>query len=123
MGSVSMDVIDRAYDRACCELSDILDHPKFDKQDVEFMGAFVDILKDIDKMDKSQDMGYSQMGGYSRGRMYPMMYNRGSSYRGGYSRDESKEHMLDELSRVMDMAVDEKDRKAISRLMEQMENN
>ena len=42
--------------------------------------------------------------------------------RDGYSRDESKEMMLDKLQEAIDMAVDEKDRKAVSRLMEQMEN-
>ena len=31
--------------------------------------------------------------------------------------------MLDHLQKVMDMAVDEKDRKAVSRLMQQMNDN
>lgn len=47
-------------------------------------------------------------------------YGRGMN--GGYSRDESKDMMLERLQEVMDMAVDEKDRKAVSRLMEQMDS-
>lgn len=55
------------------------------------------------------------------GRMMPM-YNRGSSYgrNGGYSRTSNKDEMLDHLQDVMDMAVDEKDKKAVERLMSQM---
>lgn len=76
--------------------------------------------------------GYSQMNGgnsYMRGRSGRMMpmYGRGSSYgRGGnngYSRDGSKEAMLDHLQDIADMATDEKDRKAVMRLMQQMEQN
>ena len=35
--------------------------------------------------------------------------------------NESKDMMLEHLQEVMDMAVDEKDRKAVSELMEQMD--
>ncbi len=62
---------------------------------------------------------------YRMNPMYNRSYGRGSygqGMSGGYSRGESKDMMLDQLEKVMDMAVDEKDRKAISRLMEQMEN-
>ena len=105
------------------------------------MDKFVDIMKDIEEMSGSQDqMGFSQTGGgynngssYGRGmrmnRMNPM-YNRsygsrwsyGRGMTGGYSRDDSKDMMLERLQEVMDMAVDEKDRKAVSRLMEQMDS-
>lgn len=56
------------------------------------------------------------------------MYNRGSSYsrgydKNGYSRTDNKEAMLDHLQVVADMAMDEKDKKAIERLMTQMESN
>lgn len=64
--------------------------------------------------------GGSYMRGRS-GRMMPM-YNYGS-YRGdsnGYSRSDNKEMMLEHLQDVADMAVDEKDKKAVERLMSQM---
>ena len=124
-----MDTIDRTYDRACCEIDDILNKQKFDKQDVEMLYSFIDIVKDIYEIDSHQDsMGYSQMDGRSgtnmrgrSGRMMPM-YDRNGSYvrDGGYSRTSNKDVMLDHLQDVMDMAVDEKDRKAVERLMQQM---
>lgn len=126
-----MDVLDMVYDKVCCELDEIMKKEKLDSKDVELIGEFVDIMKDINQIDSNQDQmtGSSYMRGRS-GRMMPM-YGRGGSYgRGfsymrdtnnGYSRDESKEMMLEHLQQVMDMAVDEKDRRAVGRLMEQME--
>lgn len=75
--------------------------------------------------------GYSQMNGESfmRGHSNRMpmygRYNHGSSYgrSSSYSRTSNKDEMLDRLQDVMDIAVDEKDRKAVSRLMEQMSQN
>ena len=128
-----MDVLDRIYDMMYCELDDIAKKDKLDRKDVELIDKFVDIIKDIDEIGKYSDMdGYSQMNGgnsYMRGRSGRMMpmYGRGSSYgRGGnngYSRDGSKEAMLDHLQDIADMATDEKDRKAVMRLMQQMEQN
>jgi len=126
-----MDTLDKIYDMMFCELDDIAKKEKLDSKDVELIDKFVDIIKDIDQIGISQDNGYSQMNGYMRGRSGRMMpaYNRGGSYsrgRGmnnGYSRTESKEMMLDRLQEVMDMAVDDKDRKAVERLMSQMEQN
>lgn len=128
-----MDILDKIQDMMYCELEDVSKKDKLDTKDVELIDKFVDIIKDIDDIAGTQDMGYSQMNGrsynngssYMRGRSNRMpMYSRGSSYsRGGYSREDSKEVMLDHLQDVMNMAVDEKDRKAISRLMEQMEQN
>lgn len=134
-----MDVLDMIYDKAYCELEEIGKKEKLDSKDVELMDKFVDIIKDIEEMGMGSDsMGYSQTGNsygdsssYMGRRSYRMnpMYNRsygrgsyGQGMSGGYSRGESKDMMLDQLEKVMDMAVDEKDRKAISRLMEQMEN-
>ena len=59
------------------------------------------------------------------GRMMPYGRNgnRGSSYGrdGGYSRTDNKEVLLNHLQDAADMAMDEKDRRAISKLMSQME--
>lgn len=127
-----MEILEKTYDRACCEVEDILNHQKLDKTDVELLGDLVDIIKDIEMIYDYQDKmeGYSQMNGrsYMRGRSGGMMpygrsYNYGSYGRdnNGYSRMDNKEMMLDHLQNVMNMATDEKDRKAISRLMSQME--
>lgn len=145
-----MDTLDRIYEMMYCELDDIAKKEKLDSKDVELIDKFVDIIKDIDEIGMNQDMGIYSManggsygngssysnggsftgGSYARGRSGRMMpYGRGSSYaRGrsnnnGYSRDESKDMMLNQLQEVMDMAVDEKDRKAVERLMSQMAQN
>lgn len=126
-----MEILEKTYDRACCEIDEILNHQKLDKQDVEIWGELIDIIKDIemiyDYKDKSE--GYSQMNGesYMRGRSNRMMpygrsYNYGSYNRdnGGYSRNDNKDMMLEHLQNIADMAMDEKDRKAVERLMDQM---
>lgn len=129
-----MDTIDKVLDRVYCELDEIMTHQKLDKQDVEIMGELIDIAKDVAEMDSySEPSGYSKMGGYNymngnnssymRGRSggYMPMYNmRGRSGNDGYSREGNKEMMLDYLQNVADMAMDEKDRKAVERLMNQM---
>lgn len=129
-----MDTLDMIYDKMYCELDEIAKKEKLDSKDVELIDKFVDIIKDIDEISSSQDMsGYSQTGAsYMRGRsgrmmpMYGRSYGRGSSYgrsmNNGYSRNDNKDAMLDHLQEVMDMAVDEKDRKAVERLMSQMES-
>lgn len=126
-----MEILEKSYDRACCEIEDILSRQKLDTQDVELWGDLVDIIKDIEMVYDYQDKtnGYSQMNGesYMRGRSNRMMpygrsYNYGSYGRNsdGYSRNDNKDMMLEHLQNVADMAMDEKDRKAVERLMEQM---
>ena len=118
-----MDTLDMVCDKVYCELDEINKKEKWDSKDVELIGEFVDILKDIDQIsfDQYGNGSYSQMGGMRgrSGRTMPM-YRRGRSMS---SRDENKEMMLDHLQEIMDMAVDEKDRKAVERLMTQMQNN
>ena len=125
-----MDILEKAYDRACCESEDILNHQNLDKQDVELLGEFVDIIKDIEMTYdyRNKTDGYSQMNGNSymdgrSGRMMPYMYgNRNYSYGSdnGYSRTSNKETMIEHLRNVADMAIDEKDRKAVEKLISQM---
>lgn len=126
-----MEILEKSYDRACCEIEDILGRQKLDTQDVELWGDLVDIIKDIEMVYDYQDKmnGYSQMNGesYMRGRSNRMMpygrsYNYGSFGRNsnGYSRNDNKDMMLEHLQNVADMAMDEKDRKAVERLMDQM---
>lgn len=125
-----MDILEKAYDRACCESEDILNHQNLDKQDVELLGEFVDIIKDIEMIYdyRNKTDGYSQMNGNSymdgrSGRMMPYMYgNRNYSYGSdnGYSRTSNKETMIEHLRNVADMAIDEKDRKAVEKLISQM---
>lgn len=123
-----MDTLDKIYDMMYCELDDLSKKDKLDTKDVELIDKFVDIIKDINEIESSPNMGgYSQMNNRGNSYGYRMnRYNRGSSYgRGGngYSRNDSKEMMLDHLQDIMDMAVDERDRKAVEKLMSQMSQN
>lgn len=54
---------------------------------------------------------YGRNGGYSR---------RG---RGGYSRDDAKEHMIHKLENLMNEAQDQKDKDSIKKLIDQMEHD
>ena len=138
-----METLYKVQDMMFCELDDLSKKDKLDTKDVELIDKFVDIIKDINEITMSEDPMYSQM---NNGSMGGSSYNNGSmhgsSYAGGmrgrygrgmnrtynrggngYSRDASKDMMLDHLSQVMDMAVDERDRKAVEKLMHQMQEN
>ena len=124
------DTLDKINEMMYCELDDIAKKEKLDSKDVELVDKFVDIIKDINEMGISME-GYSQMNGgsYMRGRSGGIMpYGRGYNYasygrdNNGYSRNDNKDMMLEHLQNVADMAIDEKDRKAIERLMSQMQN-
>ena len=109
-----MDILDRIQDMMYCELDDMGKKDKLDTKDVELIDKFVDIVKDIDDI-----ISGSQMGGNSYGNRYMgSRYSRGRA--GGYSRTNNKDAMLDHLQDVADMAMDEKDRKAVERLISQM---
>ena len=107
------------------------------------IGELVDILKDIGTVEMFEeniyvdDNGWYHEGGeeYSHGYM-PRRYYDGNSYRGGrgmnndgsysrryrggYSREDGKEHMIQKLENLMNEANDEQDRHAIQRLIDQM---
>ena len=124
-GGIKMNTLDKMYDRAYCEVEDILGHQKLDKQDVEILGELVDIIKDVEMIYGYQnDMDDSYMRGRS-GRMMPMYghdmsYIRGRSMDSGNAYEDNRNEMMNHLAKVADMAMDEKDRKAIERLMSQM---
>ena len=125
--------LDVICDMMYCELDEITKKEKLDSKDVELIDKFVDIIKDIYQIETSQgeiDASRMDASHYTKGSSYRNMPTYGRNYMGrmrsgndGYSRAESKTMMLDHLQEVMDMAVDEKDRKAVERLMQQMEQN
>ena len=67
----------------------------------------------------SRESGYSEEG-YSEERGGQGGMNR-SSYRGGYSYGDAKDHMIDKLEEMLDMAETPRERKAIHRCIEQIE--
>lgn len=120
------DTLNKINEKMYCELDDITKKETLDSKDVELIYKFVDIVKDINEIGISPE-GYSQMNGYMRGRSGGMMPMYGRSYNynrdnNGYSRNDNKDMMLEHLQNVADMAMDEKDRKAVERLISQMQS-
>lgn len=144
-----MQEFDSIKEMVYCEIDEISHYGKLDMNTMKILGELVDILKDIGSIEmfeegvQVQDNEYSFANGYSRNnggysqRRMPIYYNEGNSYRGGrsmnggysrrgrgnYSYDEGKAHMIDKLNNLMMETNEQKDRDAIQKLIEQMENN
>lgn len=126
-------------DKLCKELDEIARKPEMGAGDLEIIHKLTDTIKNLDKIEMLEDGGYSQAGDWEadmRG-----TYGRGSSYRGrkrdsmgrysregrggrgGYSRHDAKEAMMEQMEMLMDQAGSEKEREAIRRCMNQLENS
>ena len=144
-----MKEFDKIKDMIYDELDEITRHDQLSKDAVCLIGELVDILKDIGTVEMFEENIYvddngwyhnSGEGGYSQGYM-PKRYYDGNSYRGrsmnggrnygdgysrrgrgGYSRDDGKDHLVKKLEDLMHEVNDQNDRDAINRLIEQMEN-
>ena len=139
-----MKEFDTVKDLVYCEIDEISHIGKLDMNTVKVLGELVDILKDIGSVEMFEEgvgygeeeysNGYNRNGGYSQrwypGNSYDNMSN-GNSYRsgrsnyprrGGYSRTDSKQYMVDELTRLMNEAQNNEDRESIKRLVDQMQN-
>lgn len=109
-----------------------------------------DTIKNLDKIEALEDGGYSEATDFmGEGRMYGMSYARGrrgnvrrdnmgryasrdggngsyndggTSYRRGYSRDDGKEDMMEQLEDMMETA-DGSHREAIRRCMEEIKRS
>ena len=132
-------------DKLCKELDEIARKPEMGAGDLEIIHKLTDTIKNLDKIEMLEDGGcYYQAGDWEiEGRAY----NRGSSYarrkrdsmgrysrdgrmmRGGYrdgrmySRADAKEDMMDQMEALMEQAGSEKEREAIRRCMNQLENS
>ena len=128
-------------DKLCKELDEIARKSEMGAGDLEIIHKLTDTIKNIDKIDMLEDDGYSQAGYRDRG----SSYNRGSSYanrgkhyvrghysrdgysmegrgnRGGYSRHDAKEAMMEQMEMLMEQAGSEREREAIRRCMSQLE--
>lgn len=126
-------------DKLCKELDEIARKGELGAGDLEIIHKLTDTIKNLDKVEMLEDGGYSQAGDWEadmRG-----TYGRGSSYRGrkrdsmgrysrdgrmmrgGYSRHDAKEAMMDQMEDLMAQAGSEKEREAIRRCMNQLENS
>ena len=125
-------------DKLCKELDEIARKGELGAGDLEIVHKLTDTIKNLDKIEMLEDGGYSQAGDWEiEGRTY----NRGNSYarrkrdsmgrysrdgrmmRGGYSRHDAKEAMMDQMEDLMAQAGSEKEREAIRRCMNQLENS
>lgn len=130
------------------EIDTITKNGKFrSREEIMSMGALIDMKKDIcgiwkDEEEMYDDDGASYRGGrsmrgYSRGGDYEgSSYARGrrnarrdsmgrytsGSYRGDYSRGDSKEEYIDHLREMMQDAPDEQTRRSIHNMIQQMES-
>lgn len=134
-----MEYMRELKEKLCDELEEIARKGEFSAGDLEAVHKLTDTIKNLDKIEMLEDGGYSQAGDWEadmRG-----TYGRGSSYRGrkrdsmgryardgrmmrgGYSRHDAKEAMMDQMEDLMAQAGSEKEREAIRRCMNQLENS
>ena len=128
-------------DKLCKELDEIARKPEMGAGDLEIIHKLTDTIKNIDKIEMLEDGGYSQAGyrdggsSYNRGSSYA---NRGKHYvrghysrdgysmegrgnRGGYSRHDAKEAMMEQMEMLMEQAGSEREREAIRRCISQLD--
>ena len=132
-----MEYMHELKEKLCDELEEIANKGELGAGDLEIVHKLTDTIKNLDKIEMLEDGGYSQAGDWEiEGRAY----NRGNSYarrkrdsmgrysrdgrmmRGGYSRHDAKEAMMDQMEDLMAQAGSEKEREAIRRCMGQLEN-
>lgn len=141
---MSMKAMEELRETLCAELDEIARKGEMSAGDLDAVHKLTDTIKNIDKIIMLEESGYSQAadiegrGGYNGGSSYA---NRGKHYvrghysrdggemydgrrdnRGRYSRADGKEHMLEQLHEMMEDATTERQRSAIKRCMEQLEN-
>lgn len=133
-----MEYMHELKEKLCDELEEIARKGELGAGDLEIVHKLTDTIKNLDKIEMLEDGGYSQAGDWEadmRG-----TYGRGSSYRGrkrdsmgrysregrggrsGYSRNDAKEAMMEQMEMLMDQAGSEREREAIRRCMGQLEN-
>ncbi len=144
-----MKALEDLRETLCKELDEIARKPEMSAGDLEAVHKLTDTIKNIDKICMLEEGGYSgageweadMRGTYGHGSSYANRgkhyvrghYSRddGSSYRGGrgrYSRDGGysqtggKEEMVSQLEMMMEDASSDRERQAIRRCIEQLEN-
>ena len=137
-----MEYMHELKEKLCDELEEIAKKGELGAGDLEIVHKLTDTIKNLDKIEMLEDGGgYSQAGDWEiEGRAY----NRGSSYArrkrdsmGRYSRDwrddrmmpnrmysraDAKDEMMDQMEDLMNKAGSEREREAIRRCMNQLEN-
>ena len=129
-------------EKLCKELDEIARKPEMGAGDLEIIHKLTDTIKNLDKITLlEEDDGYSQAGyraggsSYDRGSSYA---NRGKHYvrghysrdgysmegrggRGGYSRHDARDAMMEQMEVLMEQAGSDREREIIRRAMDQLE--
>lgn len=137
-----MEYMHELKEKLCEELDEIARKPEMGAGDLEIIHKLTDTIKNLDKIEMLEDGGYSQEGysregsnSYARGSSYA---NRGKHYvrghysrdgysmegrgnRGGYSRHDAKEAMMEQMEMLMEQAGSEREREAIRRCISQLD--
>lgn len=130
-----MEYLHELKDLLCAELEEYAEKGKMSMGDLETIHKLTDTVKNILKIKMlGEDGGYSEDEGssYARGRgRYAKRDSRGrysrdggyssdgSSYRrGGYSRDDGKQYMMEQLEEMMDEAEKPAERDILRRCMD-----
>ena len=106
------------------ELEELARKGELGAGDLELAHKLTDTIKNIDKICALEEDGGYSGDSYSRGSSYRRRhYVRGHYSRdGGYSRHDAKDQMMAQMEELLGRASNERDRQAIQRCMEQMEN-
>lgn len=135
---MSMQTMYELREMLCKELDDLVRKGNLGTGDLDIIHKLTDTIKNIDKIDKLEDEGYSRGMDYSRGRYsrdgnweadMRGTYGRSNSYerqgthyvRGHYSRGEGKTAMRRQLQEMLDEADNDSIRSAIQRCMDAVE--
>ena len=114
-------------DLLCAELEDYAEKGKksgkMSMGDLESIHKLTDTVKNILKIDMlEEESGYSENGTYmGEGRIYGTSYDDGMHREGGYSRDEAKDYMMDQIEEMMEMAEKPAEKEALKRCMQALE--
>lgn len=119
------------------ELEELARKGELGAGDLELAHKLTDTIKNIDKICALEEDGGYSGDSYSRGSSYRRRHyvrghysrdgysgDRGGGYSrdGGYSRHNAKDQMMAQMEELLGRASNERDRQAIQRCMEQMEN-
>lgn len=131
-----MEHIHELKKKLCRELDEIARKGEMGAGDLELAHKLTDTIKNIDKIEMlEEDGGMSRERDYERGYSSRRRRNsmgrftsrdggysgRGYSRDGGYSRADAREQMMEQMEELLGSASTERERKAIQRCMEQLE--
>ena len=119
-----MEHLHKIKDMLVRELEEFARKESIESYDLDMIHKLTDTIKNIDKIDMLEDGGHSGM----RERGMPRTYEYDDDYsmrrrrdsRGRYSRDDGRDHMVNELEDMMGRADTREDRERIQRMIDRL---